>query len=129
MKKIIYATLACIISIGAFAQPAMADRVTLSIGDAPRNTHWDRHERFERYHHRHPAWGYSDYYYREPVVIYETPYIVQNYPVAPPQVASTYQAPPGYCREYNGPVRVGGRIQQSYGTACLMPDGSWRIVN
>jgi surface antigen len=33
------------------------------------------------------------------------------------------------CREYTAPVNVGGRIVQSYGTACLRPNGSWQIVN
>ena len=34
-----------------------------------------------------------------------------------------------YCREYTDRVQVGGRWQESYGTACLQPDGSWEIVN
>lgn len=32
-----------------------------------------------------------------------------------------------YCREYTGSVKVGGRTQESYGTACLQADGSWQI--
>lgn len=43
---------------------------------------------------------------------------------APAPVA--YGAQP-YCREYNGQVIVGGRYQQSYGTACMQPDGAWQI--
>lgn len=34
-----------------------------------------------------------------------------------------------YCREYQSRVRVGGQIQQSYGTACMQPDGSWEIIS
>lgn len=34
-----------------------------------------------------------------------------------------------YCREYTKPVRIGGERQESYGTACRQPDGSWRIVS
>ena len=34
----------------------------------------------------------------------------------------------GYCREFTNNVYVGGRMRQSYGTACLQPDGSWRVV-
>ena len=34
-----------------------------------------------------------------------------------------------YCREYQQTVTVGGRSEQAYGTACMQPDGSWRIVN
>lgn len=32
-----------------------------------------------------------------------------------------------YCREYTKTVYVGGRAVESYGTACLQPDGAWRI--
>ncbi len=40
----------------------------------------------------------------------------------------TYQAPSGsYCREYQQEITVGGKKQQSYGTACRQPDGSWKI--
>jgi surface antigen len=42
----------------------------------------------------------------------------------------TYQvANGGYCREYQQTVTVGGQQQQSYGTACRQPDGSWKIAN
>jgi hypothetical protein len=40
-------------------------------------------------------------------------------------------APPGParqgCREFNTPVVIGGQEQSAYGTACLQPDGSWKI--
>lgn len=40
----------------------------------------------------------------------------------------TYQASSGqYCREYQQTITVGGEAQQSYGTACRQPDGSWQI--
>jgi surface antigen len=32
-----------------------------------------------------------------------------------------------YCREYTQQIRIGNQIQESYGTACLQPDGSWRV--
>jgi surface antigen len=42
----------------------------------------------------------------------------------------TYQARDGrYCREYITQSRIGGRLQEIYGTACRQPDGSWQIVN
>jgi surface antigen len=41
----------------------------------------------------------------------------------------TYQTAQGYCREYQQTIVVGGRYQDSYGTACRQPDGSWRLVN
>lgn len=32
------------------------------------------------------------------------------------------------CREYVSDVLIGGRRETVYGTACLQPDGQWRIV-
>ena len=34
-----------------------------------------------------------------------------------------------YCREFQNRVTIGGQTQQSFGTACRQPDGSWRIVS
>lgn len=34
-----------------------------------------------------------------------------------------------YCREYQNRSTVGGRVQETYGTACMQPDGSWEIVD
>lgn len=34
-----------------------------------------------------------------------------------------------YCREFQHTIFVGGTAEKGYGTACLEPDGSWRIVN
>jgi hypothetical protein len=66
-----------------------------------------------------------------PGVVYAPPPAVYGAP-------STVYAPPGAgsgpvaggltCREYQATATVGGRPQESYGTACLQPDGSWRIV-
>ena len=51
----------------------------------------------------------------------------ENYQVTPQR---TYQTSAGgYCREYTATATVGGRSQQTYGTACRQPDGSWRLVN
>ena len=42
----------------------------------------------------------------------------------------TFQTNDGrYCREYQTVIRVGGRSEQGYGTACRQPDGSWKMVN
>ncbi len=35
----------------------------------------------------------------------------------------------GNCREYQTTTTIGGVPRKSYGTACLQPDGSWRLVN
>lgn len=40
----------------------------------------------------------------------------------------TYQLASGqYCREYKQTITIGGEPQQSYGTACRQPDGTWKI--
>lgn len=40
----------------------------------------------------------------------------------------TYQEGSGrYCREYQQEVVIAGRKEQSYGTACRQPDGTWEI--
>src|SRR5262245_59392300 len=42
----------------------------------------------------------------------------------------TFQTAQGqYCREYTQTVTIDGKKENSYGTACRQPDGSWRIVN
>ena len=33
-----------------------------------------------------------------------------------------------YCREYQKTATIGGRPQETYGTACRQPDGSWQFV-
>ena len=46
-----------------------------------------------------------------------------------------YEQPPiqaqsgQYCREYQSQANIGGRMTYGYGTACLQPDGSWRVAN
>ncbi|WP_258548985.1 RT0821/Lpp0805 family surface protein [Thalassospira profundimaris] len=34
-----------------------------------------------------------------------------------------------YCREYSASVKIDGAQQKTFGTACLQPDGSWRILS
>lgn len=34
-----------------------------------------------------------------------------------------------YCREYQQSVTIGGEPETAYGTACHMPDGTWKIIN
>lgn len=41
-----------------------------------------------------------------------------------------YQEETGrYCREYTQTIYVGGEPETGYGTACRMPDGSWKITS
>lgn len=42
----------------------------------------------------------------------------------------TYQRSGGeYCREYTQTVRVGGKTEEAYGTACRQPDGTWKTTS
>lgn len=34
-----------------------------------------------------------------------------------------------YCREYQAVSKIAGTSQQTYGTACMQPDGSWEIIS
>lgn len=44
-------------------------------------------------------------------------------------VANSAHAEEEYCREYNQTFTIGKKTQKGYGTACLQPDGSWKIVS
>jgi len=70
-------------------------------------------------------------YYAPPPVAY-APAPSGYYGQAPLQAVPTsevYRSTSGqYCREYQSTIRVGGRLQPSYGTACLGDDGDWRVV-
>ena len=49
-------------------------------------------------------------------------------PLAPPQAVQPQATPSGQtCREFDTPVMINGREQQAHGTACLQPDGSWKV--
>jgi hypothetical protein len=74
-----------------------------------------------------------------PPVVYAPP--PAYYPPPPPPVVyypppPVYSAPPAVapmasgrqCREYESTAMINGQPQQMVGTACLQPDGTWRIV-
>ena len=67
------------------------------------------------------------YYYAPPPAAYAPP------PVYAPAPAYRYQAPNAYsgsqqCESYESTTTIDGRPQTLTGTACLQPDGTWRIV-
>jgi surface antigen len=75
------------------------------------------------------------YTYPTGPVYFQTTY-VPNYvapPTPPPEAYFATAAPyydedaSGYCREFTQDVRVDDHVEESYGTACLQPDGSWHI--
>lgn len=42
---------------------------------------------------------------------------------------SAAKAAEPYCREFTKQIYVAGKMQQGYGTACLQPDGDWKVVS
>lgn len=75
-------------------------------------------------------------YYSPPQTVYApAPAYGQSYgydqqPIQAVPSSDVYQAQSGqYCREYQSQANIAGRMQYGYGTACLQPDGSWRVVN
>ena len=76
------------------------------------------------------------YVYRAPpeVIVVERPVVVERPIVVapPPGVALGPQVADGsgrYCREYQTTGRIGGRMEQLWGVACLQPDGSWDLAS
>lgn len=55
--------------------------------------------------------------------------IVVPTPAPAPRVVASVAPPPrpGYCREFQQSVTIGGVAQQAYGVSCQQADGSWRI--
>jgi hypothetical protein len=133
-------------AVAAFAAPASADSFSFrySSGHAYRAygpPGWHKHAykrrpvHVRRYVYAPPR---NVFYVPPPRVVYlppPPPSVVYVPAPAPAPVAAVpsspvYQTADGrYCREYQATVTVGGTAQSSYGTACLEPDGAWRIVN
>ncbi len=123
--------------------PASADSFAFAYRSGPG---WHRHPYY--HHHRYwgpsfsytyvapayayPAYAYPAYpvYVPPPPVVYAPPVVYGAPPIAAAPASPVFQAGNGqYCREYQATVMVGGQPQPSYGTACLQPDGVWRVVN
>ncbi len=61
---------------------------------------------------------------------YNSGYDYEQPPIQATPSSDVYQAQNGqYCREYQSQANIGGRMTYGYGTACLQPDGSWRVAN
>ena len=73
------------------------------------------------------------YYMPPPPLVYAPPPVPPAYyaPPPPPVYAPPAAAPAAsgqQCREYQSTAVISGQPQQTVGTACLQPDGTWRIV-
>jgi hypothetical protein len=126
--------------------PAKADSFAFSYSNGYGGPRYHPRPYGPRHHHNYYSyrsyWGPPAYYAPPPRVVVVQPPPAYYSPPPPvvyaPQygqlsavpASPVYQAPNGqYCREYQSGVTVAGRVQPSYGTACLMPDGAWRVVN
>jgi surface antigen len=60
-------------------------------------------------------------------IAWDNPDTQEHYTVTP---VRTFQTNEGrYCREYQAQATVGGKVQETYGTACRQPDGAWQSIN
>jgi len=94
------------------------------------------------WHPRH-HWRPEPVFYDPPVyvarprpVVYETTYVRPQVQYVVPASVMADQSSPTFrdrygrtCREYTSTSWIGNAPQNTYGTACLMDDGAWRIVN
>ena len=82
----------------------------------------------------HPHYYYGPRYYYPPPYYYyppPPPAVIYVPPPAPPPATTTTSVPTAsqaQCREYESATTIDGRPQKVVGTACLQPDGSWRII-
>ena len=101
-----------------------------------------RHEFRHHYrprHHGHSAAFYAPVpYYYAPAprpIVYQTTvvspvrYVSQASLLADPASPSYTNGVGQMCREYQSTGLIGGSPQSTYGTACLQPDGAWRVVD
>ena len=129
----LFAALALGIGLVLTAAPAQA-RVFIGFSSG----HWHRHH---HWHYRFIGprvlfFGPPIYYRPPPPVVYVPPapvYVpgpVSSEPLRVNPAGPSYRSSNGLtCREYQTTISVGGRLQNAYGTACLQPDGQWRVVD
>ncbi len=77
---------------------------------------------FVSFHFGVPLVGPPVYYYPPPPVVYYYPA-----PAYAPPVAAGPSQPQQTCHEYRTTAIIDGKPQTLVGTACLQPDGTWRM--
>lgn len=60
-------------------------------------------------------------------IVWQDPQHRAQYQVMPVRTAEADNGM--YCREYQAKATVGGKVSETYGTACRQPDGSWKLMN
>lgn len=75
------------------------------------------------------AHGFISFHFGVPLVVGPPAYYVPP-PVyyAPPPFVYTPPPPPQTCHEYRTTATIGGTPRPVVGTACLQPDGTWRVT-
>ena len=150
-RSFLYVFLACAFIVSA--APAKADTdiyVSLNSPHHARGHHerGPRHHRNYYDHHQRRDWRpdpvfYAPVYVPPPryvrparTVVYETTVVRPQTQYVVPASMMASQASPTYigssgqmCREYTTRSWIGDDLQNVYGTACLQPDGAWRIVD
>lgn len=142
------AAAAAILGLGVVAlapRPASADVfIGFGTGWGWQGHHYRPHYRpYFRPFYRPRHFGPRVIFFGPPVVYVPPPRLV--YPPQPQRVyipapvsqpvrvnpaSEPYRASNGLtCREYQTTATVGGQTRNVYGTACLQPDGAWRIVD
>ncbi|MBI3516400.1 MAG: hypothetical protein HY060_20405 [Proteobacteria bacterium] len=123
------ALLAGVAAIGLLAAPPAAARVVVGVGVGVPIYPYPY-----PYYYPPPPVYYAPppvYYAPPPPVVYQSPPPAYMTPPAPAYSAPPAAAAPpsGNCREYTAQTMIAGQPQQTVGTACLQPDGTWRIMN
>ncbi len=135
------AILVVAVVIGGLPAPAHADTsFSFSINDGHRHPHHPRHPSV--WHgppHAHPFHRayYAPHWYAPPprrvvyqaTVVQPVRYVSEPSLLADPVSPSFYNGQGQLCREYQAMTQIGFYKEMAYGTACLQPDGAWRIVD
>lgn len=135
-KTALLAVMIALVSLPALAETSFS----FSVSDGYRSEPWRPHDRYRYeawrpYHHWHRPPPAPIYYAPPPVYIAPRPVVYQTTIVQPASVAANQTSPTfttstgQLCREYQSTGWVAGSPGAMYGTACLQPDGSWRVVN
>ena len=61
------------------------------------------------------------------VTVWQNPENGHTGTVVPTRTIADPLNPGNFCREFQQTVTIGGQQQEAFGTACLMPDGTWKI--
>ncbi len=140
MRRLLGTMVTAVVAVLALApRPAVADAgVSVWIGDPCCYPHHHSHYDGPHYDGPHYGWGRPVYVMPPPMIVGPPPVVYGQPAVAwvPPGTVQASPASPDFvdgagrtCREYQSTVMVGGVPRPSYGKACLMADGSWRIMN